>query len=1056
MQIYDDCSASELLSSTQKQMVLKHLHQVSLQTPQLILNMIISDIFNENGEDYPGKLGEMIERLCAPLMCFQSNLEEINRYKSNIQHFIQTHSTEVIELFKTACLNSEGWSSNKIRAIAKQFQIQIQEIIRVRFIISKGKIFWEFRFGQQKRSKYPTLDGEYIEMNWDDFKIFKDSGKRQNTQKPDNYESFYAVVSGQQPVYRPNRNPKNGQHLTHANPGTCHICIFDVDTFSNQGLHMKSKGSHDLKKNPCPHCGEHFDFNRDHIPASSLLTKINARLTVSGLRGISRDDGIVIAVPTYLHSFISASYKHKAKSRDELEAEFPAAAIYKDINSYLRFFWDSPTEPVDLKKVGALRYLYRKNVKLLEDFSSQHIDHLFMSSVKRYLRRKDGGNKAKLLAYSSKPRNYSFFQNNQNRPYFTKLNDNLKNDITLAVILHDVKELEIYYQDPNNIRFIIKILSRDPFLSSWENFQALMLTKTQNGALPLIFEIVKMALDDENEFCLKIISDIIEQTGTSLDEIFDDEINGLTLFDICILYYNSVDQQEFLETIFSYESYHMFWTHQDNTGMTPVMKALRTDNSEAIKFTIRNRIKCFNSLDKDSTDISVYETLNCFYENYSDPIEGVDTTNLQDQSALQQAVSLNSEDCVKVILAAHPDVSKIACTDKTSKTIKKLIRLAQRVADIISTKGGEIDENLFTMLVIHDEGDLLIELCDHESALMSIEVETLENLFKELLPCFLTNETTDEIFKILTLLFENTLTTYRDDNKDTLIHSAVRKNRASKIALCASLLSFSPEDGYSFNNSIENLDDLKNEFHDEAIHIRTLESLTAASIIYYRQKYEESLEEFLSQTNQQNQSAIALAYELKNFDTVKLLLACGAKLEKCIYDDRNPELRMIARLINLTDVSEPDAIGFLDVIDGESTDTVFLFFDMLKDMYQNWPNLYENPLHIIFDAKFFSFSSDESSNSDVDDSDEDHLDLAESIQNFVNKLTIAQKTSVLKSIQIIEPLRDLLVELIQQSVKRTKTCSELLQLLINQPKIEQDNQLENLNSQMHNIGLGFG
>jgi ankyrin repeat protein len=1036
MKAHDFSLPRGLLSTAQKQSVLADLLLVVQQNPEVTLNMIISDTLKENGADYPEKLGELISRLGAPFSCLQANARELDSHKSNVQNFFQTHSPEVLGLLVKVCKHSEGWSSKKIREIAKQFQIPIPEIIQVRFAISKGKIYWELRDGLKIRRKYELPDTEHIEMSWEDFKTFKDSGKRNpsNPNKNNNIDIFFAELSGKKPIPRTDRNPTKRKNLSHIDPRICHVCAYDVDTYSAQGLHMKSKESHSLKRNPCPDCGEDFDFNRDHIPANSLLKKLNERFTEQGIKkSITQGEGIVIAVPTYLHCFVSASYKHKAKTRDELEAIHPSAAIYKDINSYLRFFWESPTEELDVKIIGAFRYLYRRNTKIYEGFSSPHTDHLIMRSIKRCLKRKDTGKKVFLLPPPSRWRHQSFFANNHQSPSFAKLDDGTKNDITLAIMLRDIQELEKFYREPNYISFIIKILARDNKLYNSDNFHELMHIGSHSGSQPLIFEILKRALEDDEITCQKILSGIVEQTEITLDEHFSSPINGLTIFDIYIIYYSSIDLNDFLETIFSFESFEEFWISQDITGITPTMRAIRSDNSEALKFTMRNRVKNIEVFDKDTTDVTFYEVLNCFYRNHTAPLEGINTLDHSGHSALWHAARENSEDCLKVILVAHPELDNVKPSDSTSPTISKLISSAMQIAEIIASKGGEEDEDLIEMLIVHDEGDLAREILAFEGTLSSIGEENLTVIISKILPFFITNSSTDDLFKILGFIDENAIIKFRQNHQDTLIHYAVRENKPDKIALCAAILRFEPEDKFSFNTFTENFQDILNEFHDEGILVSTENPLDPASVVNYRMQYKGALQDFLSKTNQQNQTALALACESENLECIKVLLACGAKLEKCVYSNNNTELRMMALTIDLIDAENPDIIYLINRIEVEPPEATLFFLETLLSIHQDFLYNHTNPLHYIFDISHFA-SLDNSIDSDDDETDEERLDFAESIQNLLNKLSDEQKVTCLRCIQKIAPLNELLIELINSSTRRQENCAALLQLLQNQPQ----------------------
>ena len=371
------------LTPEQKKSVLEQMYKKSkyLENQNDILIQLYNDIKENNSFGYPPILVDMIKNLFGPYQHFDS--ETLNEgYDKLITDYLRENG---IRLFQESCKSPE-WENGKIHLLSEKFSLKYEMAHTVKFVIRSGKIIWQlFWDGQVVFPRHKFSQKEYLgvlQMTLPDFHELKISGKRKPKLIHPLGEFLEKNHQGDVELVRRDRSPRKGKTRNHSDPDLCHICTWDVGEYDKLGLHKKSSHAGNNEKNyNC--CGEDRPLDLDHIPAKSLLKKMQ-KVYPEMSDEFEGGLGYVIAIPKVQHEFISASYKIKAQNRDLVkESQNPGQALLTDIRAYFKYYEDS--NQLSLKILGAFRYLYRKNVQRFEDFSCQELDKLFLRAISFYL-----------------------------------------------------------------------------------------------------------------------------------------------------------------------------------------------------------------------------------------------------------------------------------------------------------------------------------------------------------------------------------------------------------------------------------------------------------------------------------------------------------------------------------------------------------------------------------------------------------------------------------------------------------------------------------------------
>lgn len=448
------------LSIDQKLDLLNEL-QKKLKEPDSVMaleNLLHSAIVKDDNEGFPKKIARFIYNFAGPYLILEDDDLERQIYDEQVvQPQVKKHALKLFE----ACCKVAGWGSARLLEIADHLNITVKPSPLVKVAIYRGKLYWKIYFEEQILDKYnnknkpvPIVDDntlDYITMTLDDFKQFRNAGKRNGRASILKYTD-----ADKQEVHfdmsRPNRNPRynsgpNDGDLDHSDVNLCHTCAWDVDEYQELKHHRESNHRNsDLSCDLHDHENPNFQLKYDHIPSFKHLESLNigneskmheeAQSLVEGLEALEVDEaeegnssdqhamdvaiymtsekldqvelrleeltglratlfkrGFCIAAPSI---WDERGRTMKAKNithvdHDE-ETDSPDKAVRRDIKNYIRVLRENHESSASLLlRFGAFRYLYRKNGKREQAYYSVKTDRFFTRELKEIIESKDCG-----------------------------------------------------------------------------------------------------------------------------------------------------------------------------------------------------------------------------------------------------------------------------------------------------------------------------------------------------------------------------------------------------------------------------------------------------------------------------------------------------------------------------------------------------------------------------------------------------------------------------------------------------------------------------------------
>lgn len=377
---------SSPLTPKQKRAVLRQMRS-KLQDQREhseIIERLFTDVKKNNHFGYPALIADLIQDLYAPYQYLNSSLAK--KYEKIILAYLNENA---IRLFEESCEEVEGWGHTQIYQLSTEFDLKFDPDMVVEFTLDRGKFIWRILYDEKiVFCRYPLAQNKKIlRMTFDDFTELKIAGKR----NPSNTEPFALRIGGRTQhhgFFRRDRSPRARGNRDHGDTDICHVCTWDVGTYHDLNLHKKGNHKNETKaiKENRPCCGPDLPLQFDHIPAASLLEVMKW----------NSEKGYAIAVPKKLHEYVSATYQNKAKTKNLFEeANNPALALDVDISAYFDYFQKHSLMSIVI--LGAFRYLYRKNVKLSDGFSSVRLDELFLNAIDDFLQSEEAGKPRQLF-----------------------------------------------------------------------------------------------------------------------------------------------------------------------------------------------------------------------------------------------------------------------------------------------------------------------------------------------------------------------------------------------------------------------------------------------------------------------------------------------------------------------------------------------------------------------------------------------------------------------------------------------------------------------------------
>jgi len=154
-------------------------------------------------KSFPPPLNDKMGVLQTALREHQKNPQVRQALELAIKSYIETEGHQAFkDLISQPCV-VENWNSDFLGVFVQKLQIEIDDEPLVKAVIFRGKVYWQVQCGEKILYSKPMPEDEGDRpdfsrawlMTWEDFRLFKDSGKRSSTVEITK-ERFVTQLSG--------------------------------------------------------------------------------------------------------------------------------------------------------------------------------------------------------------------------------------------------------------------------------------------------------------------------------------------------------------------------------------------------------------------------------------------------------------------------------------------------------------------------------------------------------------------------------------------------------------------------------------------------------------------------------------------------------------------------------------------------------------------------------------------------------------------------------------------------------------------------------------------